>query len=166
TIALGTTINNINFNLDSPGSISGKVTDRTGAPLADLTVNLYNSFHNKLSSAKTNTSGDYVFTSLTAGNYQVETGTDFGYMRQIYNGPNCTLVCSSGGAATMVPVSYGTATSHIDFSIGKAGRISGAYVDTEGKPIIADIILADSSGQILRYLVPSGGTYTTQDLPP
>ncbi len=53
------------------GTILGKVTDPTGAVLAGATVTLLNENTNVTASTKTGTTGDYVFSNIIPGPYQI-----------------------------------------------------------------------------------------------
>jgi hypothetical protein len=57
---------------DTGGSISGTVTDQTGAVVPDTTVTALNLDTTVQQTTKTNTNGLYAFTSLPVGRYEIE----------------------------------------------------------------------------------------------
>src|ERR1700730_2027405 len=57
---------------DTSGSISGTVTDQTGAVIPDTTVTALNLDTTVLQTTKTNANGFYNFTALPVGRYEIE----------------------------------------------------------------------------------------------
>src|ERR1700722_4511309 len=57
---------------DTVGSISGTVTDQTGAVIPDTTVSALNLDTTVVQTTKTNTNGFYNFTALPVGRYEIE----------------------------------------------------------------------------------------------
>src|ERR1700687_1721280 len=57
---------------DTGGSISGTVTDQTGAVVPDTTVTALNLDTTVQQTTKTNTNGFYTFASLPVGRYEIE----------------------------------------------------------------------------------------------
>src|ERR1700693_630083 len=57
---------------DTVGSISGTVTDQTGAVIPDTTVSALNLDTTVVQTTKTNTNGIYNFTALPVGRYEIE----------------------------------------------------------------------------------------------
>ena len=57
---------------DTVGSISGTVTDQSGAVIPDTTVTTLNLDTTVLQTTKTNTNGFYNFTALPVGRYEIE----------------------------------------------------------------------------------------------
>ncbi|HEV7966083.1 MAG TPA: TonB-dependent receptor [Candidatus Acidoferrales bacterium] len=59
-------------NADTVGSISGTITDQTGAVIPDTTVTALNLDTTVLQTTKTNANGFYNFTALPVGRYEIE----------------------------------------------------------------------------------------------
>ncbi len=161
----GSAVTGINFALPPAGSISGRVTDPAGAPLAWLTL-----FAEKLDGSRvvveqfwgsTDEEGRYTIIGLGSGNYRV------GLL--LWNG----LVLYYGGTtdpnqAVPVPVVQGQATAGIDFSVGTGGGVRGKVTDAvTGQPVaFAEVWVMDGLGMVVSWgASKSDGTYEALWLP-
>jgi protocatechuate 3,4-dioxygenase beta subunit len=59
------------FGQGLTGSISGNVTDQTGAPVAGAEVTVTNVSTNQVRSVQSDATGDFVFTQLLPSNYKI-----------------------------------------------------------------------------------------------
>ena len=124
-VTAGTITSGRNFDLVSGGRISGQVTDAAGAPLENVTVNIFNAAGIRFTSGVTNSAGQYAtFGGLPAGTYYAATNNNLGLINEVYNDISCGGVCvpSVGQAIT---VTAGNTTSGINFALASGGRVSG-----------------------------------------
>jgi len=119
---------NINFELELAGSISGIVTDESGNPIEGAWVwaGLYDGDWGN--DAHTQSDGTYQITGLPSDDYRVEVEVE-GYIREYYND---TWVWDE---ADQVPVTAPDETGNINFDLTIAGSIAGIVTDESGNPI-------------------------------
>lgn len=133
SVTAGTVTPNVNAELATGGSISGKVVSAAGkAPLANVEVcaeiEVSELFGN---CANTNSAGEYAIVALgTSSSYRVafypeNEGQNF--LRQYYNGKE------KSGEATPVPVTAGSNTPNVNAELQAGGQISGKVVAAAGK---------------------------------
>jgi hypothetical protein len=165
-VSAGAAVTNINFTLKLAGSITGTVLNRSGVPVAGQWIDLYNGSGNSVASAAADSNGVYLIPGIPAGTYFLQSNSDLGYLRQLYNGILCSGCTVTSG--TPVTVTAGATTSGIDFSIGKAGTISGVVTGTGGVPLVGVFLnihnspFTTSSNQQTK----AGGVYTFGGLTP
>ncbi|MCG2782620.1 MAG: carboxypeptidase regulatory-like domain-containing protein [Candidatus Altiarchaeales archaeon] len=153
-VTAGSETSGIGFALAQGGSISGTVTNSSGA-VAEVHVEAWNEEDTGHGWTKTDSSGAYTITGLSAGTYNIE-------------------VWTSGYASVMqsvVSVTAGQTTSGVDFTLAAAGSISGTVTyDGSG---VADIEVfawspttqaggeahTDASGNYLIEGLPEGTDY-------
>ncbi len=114
SVTQGQTTANINLQLtiQPSGTITGKVTNSTGTPIASATVTALSIIGLGSSSTTTNSSGDYIIlTGLPSGVYNV-TVTATGYTTQVQTG---------------ITVAVNQVTANVNFQLAArpSGRISG-----------------------------------------
>lgn len=120
---------NINFNLDSAGSISGTVTDALENPLEDCWVYVTPwDDSGTYGSAETDLVGFYTIDGLGTGDYRVNVDCE-GHVSTYFDGVR------EPDDATPVSVVEGEATPNIDFSLGPLGTISGVVTDSGETPL-------------------------------
>jgi len=140
------------------GSISGRVTDGTGTPMANVTVGA-----GSLGVA-TDSSGSYSIHPLPSGDYAVEFTCGYGScVTQWYNNK------PSPEHADLVSVTQGSETSGIDATMVRAATIAGHLTDLQGSPAAGDCVTAWSDTQPANtFIVPSDetGSYEVTGLPP
>jgi protocatechuate 3,4-dioxygenase beta subunit len=144
----------INFafaSLKANGAIAGTITDVDQTPLPDILVVVWNKsskpsshFHKGGSStAKTDSSGNYLISELQPGNYLVSaTRLDWWNYQTIWYDS-----ASTSAKATPVTVKNDSTSSEIDFAFPRArqlGSISGTVVSDSGGTAIANALIQAS----------------------
>jgi hypothetical protein len=161
-VAIKTSVPNINFGLDTGGSISGRVTRNSdGTGISSVTVAVYNSSWSYVKSGTTDSSGNYNISGLAAGSYYLKTTNSQGFMDEYYDN-----VTSKNGA-TLVAVATGTNVPNIGFGLDIGGSISGRVTrDSDGAGISGIYVyLYDSSWiSIKSVTTDSSGGYTIAGL--
>ncbi len=162
-VTLNNTTANINAQLAAGGIISGRVTDETGAPLAEVVIAAWT--EDGLSGywvAESDGNGDYQVKGLPAGNIKLMFELT-GYPAK-FNGNGYSFEQS-----TPVSVTLGAETSGINMVLEKGGHISGTIIDGAGNPVSGIRVLTyDATSH--DYLRPPGnvaftaadGTYSIQ----
>ena len=152
SVTAGATTSGIDFGLAVGGTITGTVTDAgTGAPLADVSVYVYNASGSFVGSATTNASGVYTKTGLPTGTYYVRTSNSLGYVDELYNdlpcpGGTCTVTTGTG-----VSVTAGATTSGINFGLAVGGTITGTVTDAgTGAPLAGVLVCVYNASGSLR----------------
>jgi inhibitor of cysteine peptidase len=140
--------NDISFVLVKGGTISGKVTDAAGNPLANVSINAGND-----GDVLTDANGQYVIKGIPFGEYSVGSpnsarwGSNDGvYIRQTKN----TAISADSPAA-----------SGINFVLEKGGTVSGKITDAAGNPL-ANISVDAGDGEALTD---ANGQYVMKGLP-
>jgi hypothetical protein len=138
---------NKDFVLPLAGWISGTVRSSSGAALADIDLDVFDSSMNRISlSTKTSADGNYLVGPLPVGQIIVRADPhpDGGYARHYYQDT------SDQSRATLVTVDAGLGTPAIDFSLPPAGWITGTVRDSSGNPVQGiDLDAFDSQGNRL-----------------
>lgn len=148
----------IDFNLNTTGSISGRVTDEnTGDGLADVTVRVSGPSYGY---AITDDSGNYTISNLNPGNYMVYTSSTSGYVDEYYDN------VLESATATSVSVSYGLDTPNIDFALNTPGSISGKVTDEQTGDELADVTVRVNGPSYTYTTTEADGTYILNDLKP
>ena len=169
TVTAGSTTSGIDFALVRGGNISGTVTDDvTGAPLEDASILIYDSSGKIVGFGLSDTSGNYsTIRALATGTYYARVSPpDLTYAPEVYDDIGC-LACSET-SGTPIPVTIGSTTSGINFSLGAGGAISGRVIDANtGAPANAHVEVFDSSGHSVGFSFrdESGNYTTTSNLP-
>ena len=124
----------------------------TGAPLADVSVRVYNASGSSVgSNVTTNASGVYTTsTGLPAGTYYVRTTNSLGYIDELYDNLPCPGGSCSVTSGTGVSVTAGATTGGINFGLAVGGRI---YGDGDG---CGD---GRAAGSVAVYLLNASGNY-------
>ena len=128
-VSVGLETSGIDFALELGGSISGEVTrDSDDQAVSGIQVLVWDySTGTGFGSYQTLTDGTYTITGLPAGDYRlmvIASGTE--YAGEYYD--NVT----DSNTATQVPVTAGSDTGGIDFSLGLGGSISGIVRGPDG----------------------------------
>ena len=140
TVNSGMDTQNIDFQLDSGGRISGTVYKSDGiTPItdADIRVNPYEggACEGQCGVSGTMTSnGNYTISGLPAGSYYIQAFRDSGanYINEWYNVPLSSYDCND---ADPVQVWVGVETPNIHFQLDSGGSITGTLVDENGQPL-------------------------------
>ncbi|HXG63812.1 MAG TPA: carboxypeptidase-like regulatory domain-containing protein, partial [Blastocatellia bacterium] len=145
------------------GAISGTVTDSgTSAPLANVTVQIYNSSGVFETLAVTDGAGNYTTPAvLPTGTHYARTSNSIGYINEVYNDSSCLPNCGVT-SGTPISVTAGVTTPNINFALAAGGRISGTVVDIATFAPLAnievDIYNADGTF-ITAGITDGGGNY-------
>jgi hypothetical protein len=111
---------NLDFRLRVGGVVAGRVTDAAGGlGLAEVEVKVYDTQWRFLKSGFSSESGAYAVTGLPAGDCYVRTRNGWNYLDKVFK------ESLSQADAVSVAVKEAGTTSGIDFSLSRAGSISG-----------------------------------------
>ncbi len=130
---------NINFVLSRGGTISGKVVDKLGKPIAGIEIEVIDTSYNYRAYTTTNDSGFYTAGGLVTGKYYVGSYSSL-YLEQWYQG------ASTPFTATKITVVTNQNTANINFTLSSGASISG-MVKTKSNVAIgnANIFVLDSA---------------------
>ncbi|NOZ61961.1 MAG: T9SS type A sorting domain-containing protein [Calditrichaeota bacterium] len=126
---------NINFSLQpntvGVGAISGNVTAPNGLPESNCIIEIYGENQNYQGSESVNANGDYLLSSLAAGNYKLllRYYGDQNYASEWYEN------ASNFSDATFISVTEGDTIKHVDFVLDWGGCIAGKIVRPDGSPL-------------------------------
>jgi protocatechuate 3,4-dioxygenase beta subunit len=118
-------------------SISGRVSDTAGQPLARIVVTLYAANHAKQADTLTDPQGRYIFTGLAAGTYAVSANNDehvATYLRQWF-GADGPADLRTPAPAPNIEIGAGEARAHVDIAMMRALAIEGRVLDQLGDPV-------------------------------
>jgi 5-hydroxyisourate hydrolase-like protein (transthyretin family) len=167
-VTVGNTTGGVNFLLNTASKITGQVVEAiTLTPIAGGTVYVYNSSNNVVSSAVTDSSGNYSVGGLLPGTYYVKTGfSSLGYIDLLYNNIPCSNCTVTSG--TPVTVNTSSTTPNINFTLDRLGRISGRVTNALTLAPLSGVSITayNSSGSSVSSAATSGtGDYTILGLP-
>lgn len=161
--------NDINFTMDTPGRIAGRITDAaTNAPISYVTIDIYDSNGAWRAYADTDLNGNYVtWGALTTGSY-FAVASDYyqGYMRELYQELPCFGDCDFR-KGTPISVTQGQITNGIDFTLAQGGTISGKILSAaNSSPIPASVGIYDAGGNFITFAnAETSGQYEAKGLP-
>jgi hypothetical protein len=148
---------NINFTLNTGGSISGHVYQADGTtPIedAEISASLQGKGYSYSQSVYSDSDGSYLISSLQPGNYLVHVSAD-DYFPEYYDN------VYTDGEATLVPVTLSNTTSNIDFTLGTGGSISGHVYEMDGiTPIAGAEVYAEGDDAFESAYTGDDGSYT------
>jgi hypothetical protein len=154
------------FAIEAPGSISGKVTDVSHKPLANIEVNVYHLNGSFVTFATTKINGEYTV-EVPKGEYKVEFAPEFesglNYIPQFYNDR------SSFAEANPVLVAEGKTTEKIDAELEAGGQIEGTVTDASTHAaLLQAVVVAVGPGETLNGIAftNASGQYTISGLVP
>ncbi len=153
------TTEDIHFQLEIGGTITGRVTDPNGIGLSGLWVyaNDY-STGDWVASQTTQSDGSYGFTGLAPGSYRILAATYYTpYIREYYDNAYSYV------SASIINVSAEEVIENIDFNLERGGTISGTVRDRFGNPIqnLWMTFYNDQSGEFMSGAnTQNDGTYT------
>jgi protocatechuate 3,4-dioxygenase beta subunit len=128
----------MDIELEESGSISGRVTDGDGNPIANLHVQVHDYDTDEgWGGVNTDATGVYTITGLISGDYRVQTCTDcvgpdepaLNYVNEFYDDTPMHHL------ASRVTVNAPQTTAGIDFELEEGGAITGRVTDGDGNPI-------------------------------
>ena len=154
----GEIVTSIDFELNRPGSITGRVTDKAGDPISDAYVSASGPSYE---GATTDANGNYTINDLVGGEYIVDASAS-GFLSEYYDGVR------DSWDGTRVGVANERVTAGIDFVLNHPGSISGRVTDKAGNPIVGASVSARGGDLSSWNNASSGadGTYTIVGLPP
>ena len=187
----GQVVEKVDFALPRMGSISGRITDENGEAIEGVSVyamrSLYYEGKRKLVpvagiGVRTDDEGNYRIPRLEPGLYQVMASTketwtviqagqemQFGYMPTYYPG------IATPTEARRVKIGLGEGVQAIDMSLvpGRAAKVSGTAVDSQGKPFTRVSLSEEIRGLNFASFgggpsapVAADGSFTIRDVPP
>ena len=153
-VAAGEAVVGVSASLARAGSISGVVTDASGAPRQGIYAYAYRAGV-YVSSVLTAADGSYRIAGLTAGSYTVQFQDSSGtYLGEWFDD------VASQTAATAVVVAAGGAVVGVDASLARAGSISGVVTDASGAPLQGMYAYAYRAGvYVSSVLTAADGSY-------
>ena len=147
---------------DANGSLSGRIVDLDGTPLARAVVLV--SGPNVSREVETDARGRYRIDRLSPGDYMVE-ARKRGFEARRY-GQDRRLAARSSAISRRVAVRHGQNVDSIDVMIARAGVITGTIVDEFGEPM-QDVLVSPLQLKVFaghpRWVVMSPGTVRTDD---
>ena len=158
----GSPVTGVNFSLVASGIIAGTIRDaRTAAPLAGVTVLVFDSTGKSLAWPVTDAAGAYSVPGLTAGTYFAKTRNRLGYLDQLHAALLCPGAECATTSGTPIPVASGV-RSTIDFPLQWGGTISGVVTNriTGGPVFGVGVYAIPSTGS--AAISPGGASLTGQ----
>lgn len=162
TIPNGVTSYNVDLAIPKGGSISGKVTDTDGNPLASITIFISNEDGSYQEYVYTNASGIYSANGMPDGKFQVHF-RPYTYIEEYYDDAN------DRESATLVEIRNAEAKTGIDAQLALGSSISGKVTDAESNdPIqgVSVVVLNEEGYQVASATSQADGSYTTQTILP
>jgi hypothetical protein len=138
----GSVVLNVNVALQSGGEITGKVTNSSGTPLANILACPHSMKVVTGACAATNDAGEYAIMGMYTGEYTIEFETSQclgGYCSAQQNYLNQSV--------QGVSVIEGSATPNVDATMSAGGQISGTVTSADGTPLQkVEVCAEDASG--------------------
>jgi ELWxxDGT repeat protein len=135
----GNHIDGLDFPLSRGGSISGRIVDANGAPVAGVSVEITEGVSSSFAVATgiSGENGEYVTSgTIPPGPRWFVLTKSHTYSGMIYDGGSCALGCESAAKVTPVAVGNGETITGIDFVVTPYGSVSGRILDgLTGRPI-------------------------------
>jgi hypothetical protein len=164
-----------NFALPVGGQITGTVRNAASpnpSPLPNISVQVYNTSGNFLTSTSTNPLGGFTLSGLQSGSYYVRTSNSQGLIDQVYATPanQTCLACGVATLGTLVTVTAPTpATTGIDFNLATGGSITGTVktlTDVAIQGVQVQLFSsANPNSQIISSSTNASGVFTLGGLP-
>ena len=161
----------IDFSLSPGGWIEGTVTDEaTGLPISSMWILGYQAIGDDskfIQSTFSDDQGRYRLEGLVSGSYTASAEPSGTYIPEMYDDVDCPWSCD-GSLATLIPVTQGSGTPDIDFSLKLGGGFEGDVLDsTTTLPVEhAEIVFYDSMGTYLGEGGSWSGHYEVSPLLP
>ncbi|HEV7766652.1 MAG TPA: carboxypeptidase regulatory-like domain-containing protein [Thermoanaerobaculia bacterium] len=135
----GATRDGIDFVLQRSGTITGKITDANGAPVAGVEIVVAKTFGGPtVARAISGSDGTYEINTPIPSNdsFLVYTTDRAGYSGVIYPSTSCAAGCDSASTGTPVQVAAGSTREGINFTVKPWGRVQGRVLDkVSGKAV-------------------------------
>lgn len=149
------------IELEPGGSISGRLTDPSGAPVFDC-IEAFDSSGTLVRTVYSNSQGYYDLFGFTTGSYRIRfAGCSFA------KGVTTWFGGDSLETADDVQVVYGQDTPNIDAVVLPGASISGRLTDSEGFPLPGECVgLYTEAGDPVRtYIADGNGNYAATRIP-
>lgn len=177
SVAYYASVTGINVSLERAGTIAGRVTGPTGAPLTNVYVDAYVPAGNRFLSDLTDSNGIYRLAGLPAGSYAVRTDSLGACVDKWHNQAVAfdsvtaaaagvpSLAVTAGGLLTNVNIQLGVAAEiRGTLRSGTGSPVSGAYVDLFGPDgTHLEFDRSDTNGVYMLKGLPAGGYYLGTD---
>ncbi len=171
TVADGATVTGINVILTPTGTVKGIVTDRNGAPLANITADLVRTDVDlTLKTAQTEVDGSYEIRGIYTGTYHV-----YFYDRGIaFYAPEYYDNAQEKENAVPISVTAGQTVQGINAQLDSLSTVTGTVTDLSGNPLSGIIIQGDKQriepdgihwDRRVSVGVSENGKYTFDNLP-
>lgn len=162
TVADGAAVTGIDAQLAEAGSLSGIVTGEDGTPLSGVNVSVVPTGPGYGQSVTTAADGRYAARGLSPGSYRVQFSDPLGrgYASEYYDDK------PSYSEATLVTVTGGAETAHVDAGLVRGGSISGRITDPNGTPIAGIFANANGTAGSGYAQTDAEGRYTIAGLAP
>jgi hypothetical protein len=159
-------VSGIDFSLEVGGRIRGTILDAgTFAPLASVSVQVYDSAGKYVSSGSSDWLGNYLTRDgLPSGSYYLRTYNGAGYVNKVYNNLACVGYCDVT-LGTPVAVTAGATTSGIGFALQAGARVSGTVRSSALTPLASVYVeLMNPAGAVVASATTDGlGSFLTYD---
>ncbi|HPK70420.1 MAG TPA: carboxypeptidase regulatory-like domain-containing protein [Vicinamibacterales bacterium] len=159
----------VDFALELAGSISGSVwDDETSAPLAGVSVFVYNAAGIQVGVGYTNASGAYAVGGLAGGTYYARTGNSYGFVDELFGFQPCPMgVCPPVTSGDAIEVTAGATTRGISFWLSVGGAVTGTVAHAVSGDYLDGVIIFiyDSAGIQVGFGDAAGGVFMLDQLP-
>ena len=149
-------------------SISGTVTDSSGAPVSGICVVAYGDGSGSGYST-TDVNGNYTLSGLSSGSYRIRftdcTNNNYGTVYYSASSSSGTESYSSASLVNISPASNGGLTG-VDVQLQQAGTISGIVTDVSGAPLSNICVMATNGGSgFMSNPTGADGSFSITGLP-
>jgi 5-hydroxyisourate hydrolase-like protein (transthyretin family) len=155
TVTDASTTTDINFQLDSKGTVSGSVTDRVdGSPLTGGWVDLINTEGRRVRSASIS-NGVYTLTQAAPGDYYVVADAPTTHVDGIYNDLSCAGEHPEScdyAVGELISVEANSVITGIDFVLDRRGSITGTVLDGKTGDPLSNFKVECHSSTGYRYI--------------
>jgi len=128
SVTEGSTVTAIDFDLVQSAALSGTVS-LSGAPLANVTVEVYGAIGNLLGSTLSAADGSFEFNSLAAGEFYLRTRNVFGHADVLFNGDPCVGNACQVRRGDAIVLAPGSSVSGLSLDLAPGATISGEVHD-------------------------------------
>jgi hypothetical protein len=128
SVTEGSTVTAIDFDLVRSAALSGTVS-LSGAPLANVTVEVYGAIGNLLGSTLSAADGSFEFNSLAAGEFYLRTRNVFGHADVLFNGEPCVGDACQVRRGDAIVLASGTSVSGLTLDLAPGATILGEVHD-------------------------------------
>ena len=157
----------VNVKVPTGYSISGKITNTSGTPLAGVDVLASSATYS--GSGSTDGSGNYAIKGLAPGAYKLtvlpqtnQVGPNASYKDGYYTSLNADHF--TGAAASASAISVGPTRTGVNMKVATGHSISGTITDTSGTPLADATVTADNLGHQRSAATDASGKYTIKGL--